>query len=607
MSNDRFGPVALGILSVCVLFAAEAMASGSPPPPPQPPTGLAEAYYVTCGTSHPPFQALRPTVSPGDPGYDELVRFAESDEYQRWVSEVQEWLRDHQEEQATGGRARRRERQRSRRQQQRREEPPADVEQTDNSEVLQQMREAIREEEARRAANQSTDTNQGTQGTRTRGRRGTPKMGIDKPTSFAGYSMEKDKINGATTFDGSSQQGRSGGRVNRNPRQDLATWFRGFLYHQDVNPMDYDNTPEAATHLDAPVAGPCLSTNYYHLLVDALQLKKGERAPAPNKLVDSVGAFWQSHWRKNLGFSDDPSGRKLSATHKKALEAVVASRKRFRELKNEADKDRLAAMRLRTQLLAVAREAEAAARKESELRGRVLRRQHFIRAITSLLRLAPEGGFGPTFHECNQSAVQKAAHDILADVGVLAGHALWNGLVTDLTWLADPAHKSKTTATAPRRGKKPVVSPEAMREKAVKAATEALSDTRIPAQPALCGFLLDPSSRLPSVLNKAMDLLEQPAEGLMTPRLLAALPRLADYAHDSNAELAARAERLIIKLLGAPKAHAADIEVVGNLAGLLKDKNTKIVEAVEGFLKRHTGKDLGKDPAAWRKAYDKAK
>lgn len=79
------------------LGTGAALASDYPPPPspPPPPPGIAEAYYSTCGGSHPPVQYVVTRLKEGDKGWDELMNYARSPEYRRYLTELTEYKKEY--------------------------------------------------------------------------------------------------------------------------------------------------------------------------------------------------------------------------------------------------------------------------------------------------------------------------------------------------------------------------------------------------------------------------------------------------------------------------------------------------------------------------------
>ncbi len=61
------------------------------PEPPPPPPGVAEAYYSTCGGSHPPVQYVVSKVSPTDPRYKEVEQYASSPAYRQYEQDLAEY------------------------------------------------------------------------------------------------------------------------------------------------------------------------------------------------------------------------------------------------------------------------------------------------------------------------------------------------------------------------------------------------------------------------------------------------------------------------------------------------------------------------------------
>ncbi len=603
------------LFTLCALGgvgAPAALASVYPPPPipPPPPPGLAETFYSTCGGSHPPLQYVRTQLSSGDEGYRELQQYARSPEYRRYLSDLERYkdeyfsenggygevdsgsgnkvpessTRDARHGSGADARQTRRQRLAERRRTQREqrqnqsEQGPRDTSQYDYAAA---QREAQATMEQRRLAAQQAQ--QGGQDSRT-----PPSEIPGGPQQFFGYRTGGNLANGANTYTG-KMMGNMGGRVNRNPRQDLATWLRGVLYHDHVHAVDYDDGPDAAAHLDKPVAGPGLHTSYYAMLVSELGMPKNVRPPQAHQVFGKMDQLWEKHWKPNLGFDQDPDCRKLLATLENAAGITSEAQKKLEALNTEARKDPSAATRLKRQVEAQAREVSLAKGREGKLRGTWIRRTGFVRAMAELLRFAPEGGFGPALATLKLEPVQAASSKILLEIGPLSAGSLWNGMLKDLKWLeAHPAideggKERKNVSNAARRA---LTAEIAKRELAVKSASELLLTPKISGYSAACMALIENRSMPKSAIHKGFELIEARVSQGLDPWVVQVAAALSSFAKDPDKKLSEHARATLLKILTAPKAELDPKLVGSSMKALLCDKDGEIATEAQKFMER---------------------
>jgi len=494
-------------------------AGPSAPKPPTPDSEYTAIYYSKCGNAHDynvyTFKdGTYKEYSPGDPGYNELIKFKDSPQFQKYQQDLA----------------------------------------TYNAEVAK-----------------ATPTE---------------RKNLPGPPS----------VKGPTVPDKPIKSDAPSGPVHDDPKRDLAFWFRGFQYHDTCAQISPEHPPEPAAGLSDPSAGPGVGNNQYGMLVKLLALDPNATVPGPNKLLENFETFFQNGWRLTLGFEKDPSSKVLGADLEKASGEVQKSLARLEELKRQSSANADAKLDLAASSAQAEKEAKALKERFDGLREQLDKRLEFIRATVNLLRLAPEGGFGPTFAEIETGKLQTQAARVLADLGPLAGQALLSGLAQDVAWLAANPNADKAPDSEFDR-----------RTKAVEKAEELLWDSRVDGLFAVSEFLREGTSANPAVLKQALELLDKLGTKALRPEVLATFPRLIALQADSKqpAEISARAKSVFLDLLKIRDGQASMEETVGVLAPLLKSSDRVIADSVEAFLTAHTGQKLGRDPQAWLKLKEK--
>lgn len=605
--NRRPGPLLTGVAAFAVwaagLGTSAALASDYPPAPvpPPPPPGLAEAYYSTCGGSHPPVQYVVSNLKPGDKGYDELMNYARSPEYRRYLNELVEYKKEYGSDPGTydevdprtgsdlnsasdtkDGRS------------------VTDDERKAKRERLKERKEKDESSGAREPegpVNSTPYQQETTDETASADPDGSMNAPAGNPTGIAASAPKRFagfQTDGGNVIRG-PKTGLAGGpnaqKVERDPKQDLAQWLRGFLYHEAVNPVTYAGEPETAVSLEHPDAGPEPSSSHYGMLVKMMELDDQAAAPSPKEVLDGLYGFWQTRWRRTLGFESDPSSKNLIADLEQASKAAAAAQKRVTELKRRVESDADARGRLQQQVAAAERELKSAQAAEKERVDRLFRRLDFVRTVSALFRLAPEGGFGPSFEEVSHEELQSQAGRILTDIGALAGNVTWKGLASDLLWIDRYSRSGESQSSDALR----------RRVAATNAAEKLLKDRRLDGLTAVCDFLASGQPADAVVMRKAFELVDFLGTKMLNAEVLRALPALLQIAKGPDEAVAKRARLLVLRVLGIREGRASLEEPLLVLAPLVKDPDAELARATVDFLQRFTGQSFGADAKAWLK------
>ena len=401
---------------------------------------------------------------------------------------------------------------------------------------------------------------------------------------------ETDDRNGATA---SSQAAR----LDRDPLQDLAAWSRGSPYHEATPPAVLESTVEAAESLENPLAGPAPSTSYYGKLAGMLDPAVQAQAPGPLQMLSSLDFLWEHQWRHTLGFAIDPGSKRLAADLERAERAAREARERLTGLLKRAAACAVSKLQLHDQLAFAARENESAADKVDGLRAQFDRRMLFIQALTAVLRLAPDGNFGPALLQLQAPATQASAARVLAQVGPLSAETVWKGLALDMAWLAE--HES---VGAGKAGDEPV-----RRRQAVEAAQALLLDPRLDGLGAVCGFIRENPVALSAVLRKAFELLDRLGTLNLRPETLATLPQLLAHVKNEKPGVAERARWVLLRILGVRAGKVSMEDAVRYLAPLVEAQDMQLAEAAHAFLNYHTGQNLPRETQAWLALHQRMK
>jgi len=384
--------------------------------------------------------------------------------------------------------------------------------------------------------------------------------------------------------------------ITQNPNLDLMLWIRGAPYHGQVKVPNTDLS-ELASGLLNPLAGPQKFNHIYQTL--SLALETGSvPPPAPQQLLAGLENFWRNAWRANQGFERDPSGRVLLAAVFRALNEEALLTKRLNELTQKADADSTAKLELTPTLNGVKRELTEVHIKVEMLRQEMDKRVNFLQCIVELLRLAPNGEFEAFMKDLDQPALQAAAGHILCEAGLLSAPLVWTGLVQDVDWLA--AHPGDGAIPEPG-------SERARRVMAVDAAWAVLTDPNVDGLGAVCEFFKESPAVSLAIYRKAFELIERLGMKVLKPEVLEIFPKLLALIKDPAVDpaLRERARTSLLRLLAARDGKASMEETIAVLAPVLKDPDPDLVKAIEVFLVAHTGQNLGRDPEAWKKLYDK--
>lgn len=569
--------LAYAFLASAPTAAASAVDSVPPPPePPPPPPGVAEAYYSTCGGSHPPVQYVVSKVSPTDPRYKEVERYASSPAYRQYEQDLAEYKKKYGKEYGTYGEVDSKTGRQVERGRIEREEtpPPAEPESSDPP-----------VDPGLKVADPASETPTPTQGMPDTGSGSTPPEAgpalRNGPDSFFGFQTGVNGLSGKLE----SMQAIA---LARNPKQDLSRWFRGFLYHEEVQSITYDDAPEENTSLRVADAGPAASSSLYGRLVTMLELPGGTNPPAPNELLASLDQMWKEHWRPKLGFNADSSSRLLLGDLQRTQRNVETFQAKLNELAKQSADEKSVQVRLVDQIQFNRQELAKAQAQAAAMRTVIQRRLEFVEAIVALVRLAPEGGFGPTFLEADLEAVQSAAVRIAGDIGPLAAREIWAGLAADLLWIESRAQGASCAEFDRTR-----------RILSADAAEKLLRDPRVEGREAVRDFLLEVKDPPPVVLRKALELFEFLGARQLNAEALAALPTLIRHSAHPDGTVAERARLALTRVLGLREGKASLEDAIADLAPVLKGKDEGLTAAAVEFLEFHTGQKYGRNAAKW--------
>lgn len=380
-------------------------------------------------------------------------------------------------------------------------------------------------------------------------------------------------------------------KVGRDPKHDLARWLRGTQYHQDFLLPVYGGEAETAVSLEEPDAGPAPTSSLYGTLLAMLELENSAERPGPKQMLEGLEALWQARWRRVLGFETDPACRLLAANLDRAAKAAEQAQARVDDVQRREDEDPGARSRLQAQRAFSEKELAAAREREAELRAQFDRRRAFVDAIVLLLRMAPEGGFGPGFDEVPGAVVQGGATKILAEIGPVAGAIVWKGLAADLVWI-----ERYTRSGASRES---VVLQRHVR--GALAAEELLRDRRVDGLATVCDFLAAGEEADAVVLRKAFELVDILGTRELNADVLRVLPPLLALRGNPDEGVAQRARLLLLRVLGLRSGRASVEDALGVLAPLVQDGDEELARATVKFLEHVTGQTLGHDPNAWLK------
>ncbi|MCK6474390.1 MAG: hypothetical protein L6R28_21945 [Planctomycetes bacterium] len=386
------------------------------------------------------------------------------------------------------------------------------------------------------------------------------------------------------------QSGLAGGanaqHIERDPKQDLAQWFRSFMYHEEMAPADYSDKAEDAIGLSVADAGPAPASGLYGRLRGFLP-RDGTESPPPVQMLSALEALWKNRWRSALDFDADPFNKQLLTDADYARKLSAASEKRLNDLKRSAGKDPDAGARLKAALASAKRELDAARAKEKECSDTLFRRLQFVQAMVELLRLAPDGGFGPEFESADLEAVQRSAARILAELGALAGAVTWQGLSEDLAWL-DEHHSDRNSLEYARR------------VRGMNACEALLADPRVEGLAAVCDFLASSKPASADLLRKAFELVDRFGTGSLRAEVLNVLPRLLELAGAKDSGVAGRARHLVLRMLKVRSGGASMEAAIGTLAPLTASKDAELARAALDFLQGNTGMAFGAEPRKWQ-------
>lgn len=408
-----------------------------------------------------------------------------------------------------------------------------------------------------------------------------------KDTNDFESSKDRDSSNKPNTLG----SGMISAQLQRDAKQDLALWMQGCQYHVPINAITFGGgAPELNASLDDPIAGPALTASHYAKLVGMLNEEAQKQAPSPKELVLSMEVFWEGQWRRNLGFDADPTSRQLAADLERAANDTQEAKRRLEGLSKRSEASEAEKFQVMEQRAFAVKELERCQAKEQPLRETLDRRMTFIRAMVNLLRLAPDGGFGPTFAEVAEpGSVQASAAKILAQICPLTAGSIWQGLTEDLSWLRQVKGGGEI------RPDKEIHN----HTLAAEAAEAALCDTRIEGLTVLSEFLVSNRPAPAVVLVKALEMLDKLGTKLLRAEALAALPRVIALRKHEDPEVAERAKWALLRLMGVSGGKASMEDAIGTLAPLLKESDGQLPEAVWQFLKANTGQPLAKDTQAW--------
>jgi hypothetical protein len=197
---------------------------------------------------------------------------------------------------------------------------------------------------------------------------------------------------------------------------------------------------------------------HYDVLVFLLGSDAGSIVPSPSRMLRSLKSFWEGTWRKRIG------------------------------LETNAAKPRNAGRNWK--------------RPDPKSSGE---RQHFIRAMVALLRLAPDRGFGPALYRADPDALRASSAAILTEIGPETAEALWEALASDVEWLANhPA-----AGSGPSRDRFAGI--RRLRERSVLELRKVFTDPSIGGFHAIATRLKDLDTTSPAVLCEALRLSTRPS------------------------------------------------------------------------------------------------
>jgi len=376
-------------------------------------------------------------------------------------------------------------------------------------------------------------------------------------------------------------------KLDRSAKQDLTNWLSGTNYHDPVAAITYEQpAPELSASLEDPLQGPALSASYYGKLASWMSSEAQAATPSPQELVANVEGLWELHWRRNLSFDVDASAQRLTKDLERAATTTKSVTTRLENLEKRGAADEMTRLQVHDQRATLSKELKEAQAQEVILRGELERRMDFVRAMVSLLRLAPDGGYGPTFHEfADVKGVQSAAAKILGQIGGLAAGEIWKGLAEDTLWLS--------------ASDKQAVNDSARRVQAVAAAQSALADPRIDGVTAVCAYLQSkvPTSSVSTL--KALELFDTLGTKMVRPETLATLPDLLVLCKHKHPEVAAKARWVLLRYLSVKGGKASLENALGTLAPLIGNSDTELSDATHAFLTTHTGQKTEKNAQAW--------
>ena len=382
-----------------------------------------------------------------------------------------------------------------------------------------------------------------------------------------------------------------------NPLEDLASWLRGSKYHERFSSSIFETEPEPTTNLENPLAGPGATSSYYGKLVGMLDPSAQANAPPPLKLLESLELLWASQWQRNLGFDADPESQQLAHHIERAQQEAHAAQRSLTGLLKRIAACEATKLQLHDQIASAGRLIETAAANLAGLRAQLDRRMLFIQAIADALRLAPDGGFGPTLREANWKAVQASAARILARIGPLSAETVWKGLALEVAWLAE--HENI--------GVENTSDMQVRRRQATEAAQALLLDPRLDGLGAVCGFIREYPLAPPSVLRKAFELLDRLGTLNLRPETLATLPQLLAHVKNAQPGAAERARWVLLRILGVRAGKVSMEDAVRYLAPLVEAQDMQLAEAAHAFLNYHTGQNLPRDAQAWLALHQRMK
>lgn len=425
----------------------------------------------------------------------------------------------------------------------------------------------------------------------------------DYKQAFDKWAREKSQFDMARATESPGQEqpntlgsGMISAKLDRNPMKDLSAWLEGAAYHQDNLTIQYEQGgAELTSSLEDPLTGPALTASHYGKLVALLNKETQEAAPAPKDLIANVAGFWEQQWRKNLGFDADPSSRQLALDLERAMTDSAHARKRVEDLRKRSNAGELEQLQLAGQRAFAAKELEKNLSREAALRELLQLRLTFIKAIVNLTRLAPDGGFGPTFREtADPKALQQATGKILVEIGPLAANSLWQGLCEDVSWLA--GLNGFTIAT-----------PQEVdaRTQSAEAVQALLCDARVDGLTVIADFLVKSPSAHPATLRKALELLDKLGTKTIRPEALATLPQVIALRKHKDPGVSERARWTLLKLLGLRDGKASMEDAIGAVAPLLKEDEPQTVDAAWNFLRSNTGQNFSRDAQAWLELHRK--